>query len=134
MSSGMQFMYGHVFGAHARKPHIDTVRAINKSNVDPYITSPFGVDADIAKPGPRKSPFIEEAPANTEVETYTTASEPAMAQAKAGAQPTAQTQTQVQNTIDADIDDIINMITSDPQLKSQLESKKNNILRKVNKL
>jgi hypothetical protein len=130
----MQFMYGHVFGAHARKPHIDTVRAINKSNVDPYITSPFGVDVDIAKPGPRKSPFIEEAPANTEVETYATASEPAMAQAKAGAQPTAQTQTQVQHTIDADIDDIINMITSDPQLKSQLESKKNNILRKVNKL
>lgn len=132
MSSGMQFMYGHVFGAHARKPHIDTVRAINKSNVDPYITSPFGVEADIAKPGPRKSPFIEEAPVNTGVETYTTASEPAMAQAKAQAQPTSQTQ--VHNTLDADIDDIINMITSDPQLKSQLESKKNNILRKVNKL
>lgn len=101
MSSGMNFMYGHVFGAHGRKPHIETVRAIRRSNIDPYITAPFGVDATIARPGPRNSPFVN-----------------VPAPAPAPSQTTNDTQSNTQGT-DNDIDDIINMITSDPDLKSK---------------
>jgi hypothetical protein len=87
MSSGMNFMYGHVFGAHSRKPHIDTVRAIRKSNTDPYITAPFGVDQNVAKPGPRKTPFLEQVPP-------------------------------VPDRTTDDVDDLINMISNDPTLKT----------------
>ena len=100
MSSGMNFMYGHIFGAHARKPHIDTVRAIRRSNVDPYITAPFGVDPSISRPGPRNTPFIER-------------------------QDTSET------TRDSDVDDIINMITSDPDLRAKPVSKGQEIIRKL---
>ena len=58
MSSGLQFMYGHVFGAHSKKPHMDTVKAIHRSNTNPYITSPVGVDPRVAQPGPRNTPFL----------------------------------------------------------------------------
>jgi hypothetical protein len=116
MSSGMNFMYGHIFGAHSRKPHIDTVRAIHRSNADPYITSPFGVDPSIAKPGPRDTPFLRIP------KTDKSASEPI---------PTQTTQS-VQETPEAtDIDDIINMITTDPQLKSKPISKGQRILRQL---
>jgi hypothetical protein len=108
MSSGLNFMYGHVFGSHSRKPHIDTVRAIRKSNVDPYITAPFGVDPAIARPGPRNSPFVDQM--NT--------------------QTTTKTETQEEPGTN-DIDDIINMITSDPELKSKPLSKGQRLIRKM---
>jgi hypothetical protein len=106
MSSGMNFMYGHVFGAHARKPHIDTVRAIRRSNVDPYITAPFGVDPSIARPGPRNTPFIETQEADVQNDS-------------------------TPETSNNDIDDIINMITSDPELKPKPVSKGQHIIRKL---
>ena len=109
MSSGMNFMYGHVFGAHARKPHIDTVRAIRRSNVDPYITAPFGVDPSIARPGPRNTPFVERQDTNGETQGTT-----------------GTTQDSVN-----DIDDIINMITSDPELNTKPVSKGQEIIRKL---
>lgn len=100
MSSGMQFMYGHIFGSYNRKPHIDTVRAIQKSNEDPYNTAPFGVDPAIAKPGPRHTPFLPQP--NTTTTTSTTDA--------SGNQ---------QDSNEQDIDDIINMINNDPELSSQ---------------
>ena len=109
MSSGMNFMYGHVFGAHARKPHIDTVRAIRRSNVDPYITAPFGVDPSIARPGPRNTPFIETQEADVQNESTT----------------------EITQESNNDIDDIINMITSDPELKPKPVSKGQHIIRKL---
>lgn len=51
-------MYGHAFGSHSKKPHMDTVNALNRSNTNPYITSPIGVDPRIAQPGPRNTPFL----------------------------------------------------------------------------
>lgn len=105
MSSGMKFMYGHIFGAHSKKPHMDTVRAIRNSNTNPYITAPFGVDPSISQPGPRHTPFLEiqeEAP----VPAVTSDSTDAM------------NFTDVTDTSSGDIDDIINMISSDPELSA----------------
>jgi len=113
MSSGMNFMYGHVFGAHGRKPHIETVRAIRRSNVDPYITAPFGVDPAIARPGPRNTPFVDAPLPSTENTTGT------------------RSVVQDPQPDDNDIDDIINMITSAPELKSQPISKGQRIVRKI---
>lgn len=50
MSSGMMYMYGHRVGTYARKPHMDTVQAIRRSTVNPFITSPAGVPLDVAQP------------------------------------------------------------------------------------
>lgn len=115
MSSGMNFMYGHVFGAHGRKPHIETVRAIRRSNVDPYITAPFGVDPTIARPGPRNTPFIE----SPELSSQTVNDD------------NTRITTQTTQPDDNDIDDIINMITSAPELKPQPMSKGQRIVRKI---
>lgn len=113
MSSGMNFMYGHVFGAHGRKPHIETVRAIRKSNVDPYITAPFGVDPAIARPGPRNTPFVDSL-------------QPSM-ENTSGTRSVAQDL----HLDNSDVDDIINMITNSPELKSQPILKGERIVRKI---
>ena len=119
MSSGMNFMYGHVFGAHGRKPHIETVRAIRRSNVDPYITSPFGVDPAIARPGPRNTPFVDDS---------VSTSLPALAPVPSQVENSTQSIAPDSNN---DIDDIINMITSDPDLKSKEISKGKRIIQKT---
>lgn len=114
MSSGMNFMYGHIFGGHARKPHIDTVRAIRKSNIDPYITAPFGVDPAIARPGPRNTPFLEEQDLLAQRTGTNTRETPPSIQSS---QPSAYAPPPSSTT--NDIDDLINMITSDPELKTK---------------
>jgi len=43
-------MYGHRVGTYARKPHMDTVQAIRRSTITPYITSPAGVPMEVAQP------------------------------------------------------------------------------------
>lgn len=43
-------MYGHRVGTYARKPHMDTVQAIRRSTVNPFVTSPAGVPMEIAQP------------------------------------------------------------------------------------
>lgn len=105
MSSGMKFMYGHIFGAHSKKPHIDTVRAIRNSNINPYITAPFGVDPSISQPGPRHTPFLE---IQEEAALPVVTSDPA----------DATIDVDVTDTSSGDIDDIINMISSDPELSA----------------
>ena len=43
-------MYGHRVGTYSRKPHMETVQAIRRSTVNPFITSPAGVPLDVAQP------------------------------------------------------------------------------------
>jgi hypothetical protein len=50
MSSGMMHMYGHRVGSYSKKPHMETVQAIRRSTIAPYITSPVGVGIDVAQP------------------------------------------------------------------------------------
>ena len=46
----MMYMYGHRVGSYARKPHMDTVQAIRRSTINPFVTSPAGVPIEYAQP------------------------------------------------------------------------------------